>query len=421
MKVDVVLHVFATLAAVIALGSLLGRLLRAVGQPAVIGEVAAGILLGPSLLGAVWPAALHQLMPPASLDPGGTVPAAIQAVAQLGVVLYMFLVGLELDAGQLAGRARATVAVALAGIAVPFALGAGLAVALYPLYGTDTATPLSFALFLGVAMAVTAFPVLARILGDRGLDRTEIGRLALAAAAAGDVIAWCLLAGVVGVARAEVGAAARVVGGALAFVAIMLLLVRPLARRLARRLDADTGPLPSGAVSLVFLGVLLSALATEVIGIHALFGAFLFGAILPHDGRLAREFDRMLHAPVTVCLLPAFFAATGMKTRIGLVDSVSDWLWCGAVVLVATVGKVGGTAVAARLTGHGWRDALAVGALMNTRGLMELIVLTVGLDLGVISPTVFAMMVLMALATTLMTAPALAALRVNTVPGEREA
>lgn len=418
MKVDVVLHVFATLAAVIAAGAVLGRLLRAVGQPAVIGEVAAGILLGPSLLGAVWPEAMHLLVPPASLDPGGQVPAAIQAVAQLGVVLYMFLVGLELDAGQFVGRARATIAVALAGIAVPFALGAGLAGLLYPTYGTAGATPLTFALFLGVAMAVTAFPVLARILGDRGLDCTEVGRLALAAAAAGDVIAWCLLAGVVGVARAEVGSAVRVVGGALVFVAVMLLVVRPLARRLARRLDEGAGPLPAGAVSLVFLGVLLSALATEVIGIHALFGAFLFGAILPHDGRLAREFDRMLRDPVTVLLLPAFFAATGMKTRIGLVDSAADWLWCGAVVLVATVGKVGGTAVAARLTGHGWRESLAVGWLMNTRGLMELIVLTVGLDLGVISPTVFAMMVLMALATTLMTAPALATLRVR---GERPA
>ena len=288
-------------------------------------------------------------------------PAAIKAVAQLGVVLYMFLVGLELNAGHLAGRVRTTAVVALSGIAVPFALGAALAFGLYPAYSSPAVPFASFALFLGVAMAVTAFPVLARILNDRKLDRTPVGQLALAAAAAGDVVAWCLLAAVVGVARADAGTAVRVVGGAVAFVAVMLLAVRPVAVRLARRLDADAGPLPPAVLSLVFLGVLLSSLATEAIGVHALFGAFLFGAVLPHDGRLARECERSLTGPVTGLLLPAFFAATGMRTAIGLVDTAADWLWCGAVILVATAGKVGGTAAAARLTGHGWRDSLALG------------------------------------------------------------
>ncbi|MBA4065983.1 MAG: cation/H(+) antiporter [Isosphaera sp.] len=404
-KVDVVLHVTATLAAVIALGFALGRAFRYVGQPPVIGEVVAGLLLGPSVLGAVYPPAMHVLIPPASADPGGRVPAALQAVAQLGVILYMFLVGLELNAAQLGERAGATVAVSHASIVVPFVLGAGLALGLYPGYSHAGVPFTSFALFLGAAMAVTAFPVLARILADRGLDKTPLGVVALGCAAADDVTAWCLLAFVVGVARAEVGQAAAVVAGAAAFVAFMFLLARPALARAARRLDA--GPLPPAAVPAAFLLVLLSALATEAIGVHAVFGAFLLGAVVPHDTRVARDFAARLRDPVTVLLLPAFFAYTGLRTEIGLLTSPADWLWCGAVILVATVGKVGGTVAAARLTGSGWREAAALGALMNTRGLMGLIVLNVGLDLGVISPTLFAMMVLMALATTVATAPLL--------------
>ncbi len=406
-------HVLATLAAVVAAGMVLGRLMRAVGQPAVIGEVLAGILLGPSLLGAVWPEAMYALIPPATADPGGRVPAAVGAVAQLGVVLYMFLVGLELDVGHLAGRVGTAAVVAAVGIVVPFALGAGVAVGLHPGYAPAGVPVGVFALFLGVALAVTAFPVLARILADRGLDKTPIGTLALGAAAVGDVAAWCLLALVVGVARAEVGAAAWVLAGTVAFAAGMVVVGRPLLVRVSRWLDARPGPLPPPAVAGTFLGILACALATEAIGIHALFGAFLLGAVLPHDGRLAREFAATLTTPVTVLLLPAFFAASGMRTEVGLLGGRADWLWCGVIVLAATAGKVGGTVAAARLTGHGWRDAAALGALMNTRGLVELIVLNVGLDLGVISRPVFAMLVLMALATTAATAPALAWLGVG--------
>jgi Kef-type K+ transport system membrane component KefB len=406
-QVNVILHVTATLAAVIALGFLLGRVFRYLGQPPVIGEVLAGLLLGPSLLGAISPAAMHALIPPPAADPHGQVAAALGAVSQLGVMLYMFLVGLELNPARLRHQARAAVAISHASIVVPFTLGAALALGLYPALSHAGVPFTSFSLFLGMAMAITAFPVLARILTDRRLDQTQLGVVALSCAAADDATAWCLLALVVGVARAEVGGAVAVTAGAVAFIAVMFLAASPLFARLARRLDDTTGPLPRSAVSGTFLAVLLAALATEAIGIHAVFGAFLLGAVVPHDSRIAREFTAMLKDPVTILLLPAFFAYTGLRTQIRLVSGWENWLWCGAIIVVATLGKFGGTLLAARLTGYGWRDAAALGILMNTRGLMELIVLNLGLDLGVICPTLFAMMVLMALATTIATAPVL--------------
>jgi Kef-type K+ transport system membrane component KefB len=335
----------------------------------------------------------------------GDVPAAIKAVSQIGVVLYMFLVGLELNAARLKAQARSAVAVSHASIVAPFVLGSALALALYgPL--APAGTPFaSFALFMGVAMSVTAFPVLARVLTDRRMERTELGIVALGCAAADDVTAWCLLALVVGVAQSQVSGVVAVAAQAAAFVAVMLLAVRPLAARLSARLDAAAGPLPPLVISGTFLAVPASAMTTEAIGVHALFGAFLLGAVVPHDGRVAREFAAKLRDPVTVLLLPAFFAYTGMRVQIGLVSSAADWLWCGAIVLVATAGKFGGAALAAQLAGQSWRDAAALGALMNTRGLMELIVLNIGLDLGVISPALFAMMVIMALVTTAATSP----------------
>jgi Kef-type K+ transport system membrane component KefB len=260
---------------------------------------------------------------------------------------------------------------------------------------------------MGAALSVTAFPVLARILADRGLDKTEAGVTALGCAAADDVTAWCLLAFVVGVAQAQVNEAAAVAALALLFILGMFLLVRPLVHRLCRWMDTLDGPLPSAAVPIAFVAVLLAALATEAIGVHAVFGAFLLGAVTPHDSRLAQEFIRTLKSVVTVLLLPAFFAITGMQTEIGLIAGWRNWLICGVIILVATLGKFGGTFAAARLTGCGSRSAAALGAMMNTRGLMGLIVLDIGLGMGVISPTLFAMMVIMALVTTMATAPAL--------------
>lgn len=408
-QVDVVLHVLATLAAIIALGFALGRAFRYVGQPPVIGEVLAGILLGPSLLGALSPEAMHLLIPSAAADPKGQVTAALRAVAQLGVVLYMFLVGLELNGAKLKHHAHAAVAISHASIVAPFVLGLLVALPLYPRLSHAGVPFVSFALFMGVAMSVTAFPVLARILADRGLDRTPAGVVALGCAAADDVTAWCLLALVVGVARAEVGSALGTIAGATAFIAVMFLVVGPLARWACRKLD-ERETLPSAAVPVIFVAVLLSALATEAIGVHAVFGAFLLGAVIPHDSRVAREFTRALKDVVTVLLLPAFFALTGLRTEIGLLGTWESWLVCGGIIVVATLGKFGGTFAAARFSGYDGRTAAALGAMMNTRGLMGLIVLDIGLSMGVIAPTLFAMMVVMALVTTLATAPALARL-----------
>jgi Kef-type K+ transport system membrane component KefB len=324
-------------------------------------------------------------------------------LAQFGVILYMFLVGLELNAELLRSRVHATVAIAHASIVVPFLCGALFALALHHAYAPPGVPFTSFALFLGVALAITAFPVLARILADLRLDKSELGVLALGCAAAGDVTAWCLLALVVGVAQAQLGGALGAGAAALVFLAVMFGVVRPLALRLPRCDD----PPSAGLTAWVLVGLLASALVTEAIGVHALFGAFLFGAVIPHDSAVARGLTRQLHDVVAILFLPAFFAYTGLRTEIGLVAGWQAWLVCAAIIAVAALGKIGGTYAAARCTGFGHRTAAALGVLMNTRGLMELIVLNIGLDLGVISPTLFAMMVLLALATTLMTAPLL--------------
>jgi Kef-type K+ transport system membrane component KefB len=331
--------------------------------------------------------------------------AYLGIIAQLGAILYMFIVGLELNTGQLRSIAHSVLAVSNTSIVLPFVLGAALALWLYPMFSSSAVPFTSFALFVGVAMAITAFPVLARILTDRGLERTSVGVTALGAAAVGDVAAWCLLALVVGVAKAEMSAALMVVFLAVVFVATMLFVVRPVVAAYVRRMG-DSSP-SRGTIAVVIIGVLLAALATEAIGIHAVFGAFLLGALIPHDSRLARDIGRKLTDVVTVLLLPAFFAFTGLRTQVGLVSSGAEWAACVVIVAVATIGKFGGAMIAARLTGQGWREAATVGSLMNTRGLMELIVLNIGLDLGVISPTLFAMMVIMALVTTMMTAPLL--------------
>jgi Kef-type K+ transport system membrane component KefB len=395
---DPLVHVLGALTAVLITGRLLGLLFRYVGQPPVIGEVVGGILLGPSLLGRVWPEAAAVVLPP-------SVAPFLGVIAQLGVVLYMFLVGLELNPRVLRERAHATVAISHASILAPFLLGAALALVLYPRLSSRDVPFTSFALFLGAAMSITAFPVLARILTDRRMQRTPLGVLALGCAATDDVTAWCLLAFVVAVDRADVGAAVPVLVLTAAFIAFMLLVAQPVAARLLARLGEVR--LTPGVVALVFTALLLSAITTELIGIHAIFGAFLLGVVIPHDSPIARAFVAKLEDLVTVLLLPAFFAFTGMRTRIGLVSGLEQWLVCGLIILVATVGKFGGTLAAGRFTGLPWREAAGLGVLMNTRGLMELIVLNIGLDLGVISPTLFAMMVLMALGTTVATTPML--------------
>lgn len=390
---DLLLRVLVALAAVVIGGQIFGWLFAFVNQPPVIGEVVVGILLGPSLIGAKW----SGLILPTSIQP------IIGGIAQLGVILYMFIVGLELNASLLRSRARLALTISHAGIAVPFVLGATLAVWLYPLLGSRDVPFTDFALFMAIAMSVTAFPVLARILTDWHMARSDLGVLALCCAATGDLTAWCLLAFIVGVVKAQAGGWLVVAAGTMAYIAAMYWIVRPAVNGMARRWDRE--PLPRVAVASVLVALLLSALATEAIGIHAIFGAFLLGAVVPHDSAVARSLSKQLEQLVTVLLLPAFFAFTGMRTRLDLVSGLDQWLICGLIILVATVGKFGGTLLSGRLMGLDWRFATALGALMNTRGLMELIVLNIGLDLGIISPTLFSMLVLMALVTTLATAP----------------
>jgi len=325
----------------------------------------------------------------------------------------MFLVGLDLNGAKLRRRARSTVAISHASIAAPFVLGVALALWLYPILSHRGVPFTSFALFMGAALSVTAFPVMARILADRQMERTEVGQVALGCAAASDVTAWCLLSLVVGVAQSRLADAAATALSSLAFTAAMLVVVRPLMERLCRWMDAhEEKESPAAmAVPLAFVALLIAALITHWLGIHAVFGAFLLGVAIPHDSRLARECTRRLKDVVAVLLLPAFFALTGLRTEIGLLTSGEQWLICAAITAIATLGKFGGTFLAAWVAGHDSRSSAALGVLMNTRGLMGLIVLDIGLGMGVISPTLFAMMVLMALATTMLAAPVLSRLK----------
>ena len=393
------LHVLLALIAIILASRGLGYVFRWLGQPPVIGEVFAGIALGPSLLGRAWPQA-QAFVFPADVAP------YLGVLAQVGVILFMFLVGLELDTSLLRKRTQATVAISHASIVVPFVLGATMALWLYPRYSTADVPFTVFALFCGVSVSVTAFPVLARILTDRGMHRSNLGVVALTCAAVDDVTAWCLLAFVVGVAKVRLDGAVLTTVLSLGFVVVMVAGVRPLVSRAVRAQELR-GAVPQGTIAMVFVAILASTLTTEWIGIHAIFGAFVLGAIIPHDSLLARELKRKLEDVAVVLFLPAFFAFTGLRTQVGLLDSLGGWLACLGIIGVASVGKFGGSFAAGRLVGMRARDAAAVGILMNTRGLMELVVLNVGLDLGVISSTVFAMMVVMALVTTLATTPIL--------------
>ena len=401
-------RILAALAAVIVVGRLLGVVLGWIGQPPVIGEVVAGILLGPSLLG--WVCRDWFAMPQSPLLPPEVAPF-LGIIAQLGVILYMFLVGVDFNTELLRKQVHAATAISHASILAPFLLGSALALFLFGRLAPEGANFTSFALFMGVAMAVTAFPVLARILTDRNMSRTELGVLALSCAAVDDVTAWCLLALVAGVVQSQISGALSVIGLSLLYIGAMLFVVRPIAGWLIQRVDGN-GLRPT-AISVLFGALLLSALATEWIGIHAVFGAFLLGVTIPHDSQIAKSLSTGLEQMVTVLLLPAFFAYTGMRTQIGLISGWENWLICGLIIAVASLGKFGGTLAAARFAGLDWRTGSALGILMNTRGLMELIVLNIGLDLGVISPALFAMMVIMALVTTMATAPLLALLEPN--------
>ncbi len=385
---------------VLTVARFLGAVCRKIGQPSVVGEIVAGIALGPSLLGMFFPQVTELLFPKESLQ-------NLSLLSQIGLVLFMFVIGIELDLKLIKKKAGEAVVISHASIVFPFVLGIGLSLALYTPYAPPTTSFLSFGLFMGIAMSITAFPVLARIIQERNLTRTSVGMIAITCAAADDVTAWCLLAAVVAIVQAGTFTSALfTLLFSLLYLYVMLKLVQPFLNRLSTLYPTEE-TLSKPVMAVIFMILLLSSWSTEIIGIHALFGAFLAGAIMPEDHNFRRILTGRVEDVAMVLLLPLFFVFTGLRTELGLLDSPSLWLVCVAVIAVAVTGKLVGSALAARFMGINWKDSLIIGTLMNTRGLMELVVLNIGYDLGVLSAEVFTMMVMMALLTTVMTGPAL--------------
>ena len=394
-------HLVLQIAVILVAARLVGFLFQKIHQPQVMGEMVAGILLGPSLLGWLAPGVSAALFPPASLS-------YLNALSHVGLVVFMFVVGLALNPSDLHGYGHAAVLTSHVSIVAPFCLGGLTALYLYPRLSDDGVTFTGFALFMGAAMSITAFPVLARILTERGLLRSRMGTMAIACAAVDDVTGWCILAYIVVLVR--VTHAARpawvTIAGSLAYVLIMVFVVRrilPAFEREFRKRDR----LSDNLVAVIVVLVLVSALATEWLGIHLLFGAFLMGAIMPKTQEFTHYLLHKFESVTVVLLLPLFFAFTGLRTRIGVGGGRAIWFYSAIVIVVAITGKLGGSMFAARLAGMPWREAASLGILMNTRGLMELVILNIGLDIGVISPAMFSIMVLMALVTTFMTTPLL--------------
>jgi len=319
----------------------------------------------------------------------------------------MFIIGMELDIKVLKNKADAAIVVSHASIVFPYFLGMGLAYILYQSFAPQGTSFMEFALFMGIAMSITAFPVLARIIQERGLTKTSLGAMAITCAAADDVTAWCLLAVVVAIVKAgSFFSALYTIGLALGYVVFMLYAVQPMLKKIGDVYIAKE-MINKKVIGIIFLVLLVSSYLTEIIGIHALFGAFLAGVIMPQNINFKKILTEKIEDISLVLLLPLFFVFTGLRTQIGLLNEAHLWLTCLMIILVAVVGKFGGSAIAARVVGLSWKDSLSIGVLMNTRGLMELIVLNIGYDLGILSPQIFAMLVIMALATTFLTGPGL--------------
>jgi len=388
---------------ILAMAGLFRRLFRWLHQPPVMGEMVAGIVLGPSVLGLFLPQVMWFLFPVSSLQ-------TLQLLSQIGVVLFMFLVGMEVNVRHLRERGSAAVMISHASIIIPFLLGTALSIFLYKDLAPPGTSFNAFALFIGVAMSITAFPVLARILQDRGLWNTHLGSIAITCAAVDDVTAWCILALVIALVKATgVEISALTILLTLSFAGLMLFLVRPQLARVIKEPDSELHR--RRLIPLILAFILTCALITEIIGIHALFGAFVAGVVMPPSTEFRVFFKERLEAFGSYALLPLFFAFTGLRTQIGLLNDWNDWLICAVIILVAIAGKLGGSMLMARWTGMSWTQSFAVGTLMNTRGLVELVVLNIGYDLGILSGRIFAMMVLMALVTTFMTGPLLTLVR----------
>jgi Kef-type K+ transport system membrane component KefB len=390
----------AQIITIIVVARFFGWVFRKIGQPSVIGEIIAGIVLGPSLLGLYFPDISIDLFPVESLG-------NLQFLSQIGLILFMFVIGMELDLKVLQNRAKEAIVISHASIVIPFALGIGLAYFVYYKFAPEGIAFLPFALFMGIAMSITAFPVLARIVQERGIHKTKLGAIVITCAAADDITAWCLLAAVIAIVKAGTFVSSLyVILLAIFYVIIMLFVVKPFLKKIGE-LYGSKDKLNKPVVAIFFLTLIISSYCTEIIGIHALFGAFMTGVIMPDINKFRNVFIEKVEDVSVILLLPLFFVYTGLRTEIGLINDPYLWKVTGFIILVAVVGKFFGSALAAKFVGQSWRDSFTIGALMNTRGLMELVVLNIGLDLKVLTPEVFTMMVIMALVTTFMTGPAL--------------
>lgn len=385
---------------IIVVARIFGWLFKKIGQPAVIGEIIAGIVLGPSLIGAIFPEFYHALFPESSFN-------NLKILSEIGLILFMYVVGMELDLKILKTKAHEAVVISHASIILPFALGMGLAYFIYTAYAPAGVQFSSFGLFMGISMSITAFPVLARIVQERGMNKTKLGTVIITCAAVDDITAWCLLAVVIAIVKAGTFVSALyTILFAVVYVLVMIKVVKPFLHRIAE-VYSSREKINKSIVAIFFLTLLLSSFCTETIGIHALFGAFMAGAIMPSKVNFRNMFVEKVEDIALVLFLPLFFVYTGLRTEIGLINEPELWMVTGWIVLVAVVGKFFGSSLAGKFVGQTWKESLMVGALMNTRGLMELVVINIGYDLGVLTEEVFAMMVIMALVTTFMTSPSL--------------
>lgn len=386
--------------AVLLMVRLFGFLFKHIGQPGVIGEIVAGIVLGPSVLGYFFPDVFQALFPPESLT-------NLELLSQVGLVLFMFVIGMELDFSVLKNKINETLVISHAGILVPFFLGIVASYWIYEEYAAAQTAFLPFALFIGISMSITAFPVLARIIQERNMTKTSLGTLAIASAANDDVTAWCLLAVVIAIAKAGTFASALYAIGLTAlYIIIMFMVVRPFLKKVGE-VYANQEVINKTFVALILLILIISSTLTEIIGIHALFGAFMAGVVMPPSIGFRKVMMEKVEDIALVFFLPLFFAFTGLRTEIGLINSPALWGVCLLLITVAVAGKLGGCAVAARLVGESWKDSFTIGTLMNTRGLMELVALNIGYEMGVLPPSIFVIFVIMALVTTFMTTPLL--------------
>ena len=390
----------AQIVTIIFVARIFGWICVKLKQPAVIGEMIAGIVMGPSLIGMYFPEFSQTLFPAQSLG-------NLQFLSQIGLILFMYIVGMEIDMKILRNKAHDAVVISHASIIIPFAMGMGLAYFIYEEFAPANVQFTSFGLFAGIAMSITAFPVLARIVQERGIHKTRLGTIVFTCAAADDITAWCILAAVIAIVKAgSLGSALYTILLALVYVFLMIKIVRPFLKRIGD-LYVTKDKLSKPIVAIFFLTLVISSYLTEVIGIHALFGAFIAGAIMPENVRFRNLFIEKVEDVALVLLLPLFFVFTGLRTQIGLLDEPYLWKIAGLIFAVAVIGKFVSSALAAKFVGQSWKDSLSIGALMNTRGLTELVALNIGYDLGVLSPELFSMFVIMALATTFMTGPTL--------------